>query len=186
MIEVYFLISLIVVTDGIILGCKYMYDKPNILDKELQPDLIIGSDYCDSLILPFIFIFPFGWIWGLVKERPDLYFLPFLIISILTIISLILLIRYRFKRYYLTDKGIIKLNLLTNAYSVIMQIDKIIGYSYRSGYRSPNYFLVATNQGKINFNTRQIKNLTLFKDYFKKHNIQYYEYNWLTGYDYEK
>ena len=185
MTEVYFLISLIIITDGIIFYCKYLFDKPHILDKDLQPDLIIGSNYWDSFALPLVFVLPFFWLQIWTRNNPNLYFLPFVLITILTITALILLIKYRFKRYYLTDKGIIILNLFTNKYFTI-NIGDVKGYSYRKGYRSSPCYIVATSQKGINFSVRQIKNIAIFKDYLKKHNIQYYEYDLLTGNDYKK
>lgn len=183
--EVYFIVFLIAITDGTILFCKYLLDKPNILDKELNADLIIGSYSWDYLALPIIFIFPFVWMLVWTQENPDLYLLPFVITFILTAGSLILLVKYRFNRYYLTDKGIVILNLLTKKH-LTLAIDKVKGYSYRQGYRSSPNYLVATSQKNINFSVKQIKNIPLFKEYFKKHNIPYYEYDWLTGNDYKK
>ncbi|HUM53615.1 MAG TPA: hypothetical protein PK431_17475 [Chitinophagales bacterium] len=185
MTKVYFLISLIVVTDGVILYCKYIFDRPNSLDKELKPDLIIGSDYWDLLVLPLIFVLPFVWLQGWTETIKELYFLPFLVISILTVLSLFLALKYRLKRYYLTDNGIVILSLFTNQILTI-PIDTIKGYSYRQGYRSAPSYLVASVQKRINISVRQIKNIQVFIDYFKRHNIQYYEYDWLTGNDYKK
>ena len=185
MTEVYFLISLIVITDGVILYCKYIFDRPNKLDQQLKPDLIIGSDYWDLIALPLIFVLPFVWLQGWTQTKKELYLLPFFIISILTIISLILVLNHRLKRYYLTDKGIVVLNLLTN-HILTIPIDSIKGFSYRQGYRSSPSYLVASAQKRINISVRQIKNIQVFKDYFAKHNIQYYEYDWLTGNDYKK
>lgn len=183
--EVYFLISLIVITDGVILYCKFLFDRPNKLDQELNPDLIIGSDYWDLIALPLIFVLPFVWLQVWTQTKKELYFLPFLVISLLTILSLILVLKHRLKRYYLTDKGIVILNLLTNQILAI-PTDKIQGFSYRQGYRSSPSYLIATSLKRINVSVRQIKNIQVFKDYFKKHNIQYYEYDWLTGNDYKK
>lgn len=185
MTEVYFLIALIVVTDGIILYCKYLFDRPNKLDNELNPDIIIGSDYWDLLALPLIFILPFVWLQGLTQTKTGLYFLPFLVIGFLAIISLVLVLKLRLKRYYFTDKGIVILNLLTKQTQQILT-SSIKSYSYRQGYRSSPSYLVATSQKRLNISVRQIKSPQVFKDYFKRHNIQYYEYDLLTGNDYKK
>jgi hypothetical protein len=185
MTEVYFLISLIVITDGVILFFKQVLDRPNKLDQDLKPTLIISSDYWDTLALPLIFILPFVWLQGWTQTNKELYFLPFIVISILTIVSLYLVLRHRLKRYYLTDNGIVILNLLTSRLQTI-SIEKIHGYSYRQGYRSSPSYLVATTLSKISISVRQIKNIVAFKDYFKRHNIQFYEYDWLTGNDFKK
>ena len=185
MTEVFFLLSLIVITDGIILYAKFVYDRPHTLDKELKADLIIGSDFWDSLALPFIFVLPFVWLQVYTQSKAELYFIPYIVICILTIISLFLLLKHRFKRYYLTNNGIVILNLLSNKYLTI-QTDNIKGYSYRKRFRGSPIYLVATSQRKLYFSVRQIKSIALFKDYFKRHNVQYYEYDWLTGNNYKK
>jgi len=153
MTEVYFLISLIVLTDVVILYCKYHFDRPNRLDKELKPDLIIGSDYWDILALPLIFVLPFVWLQGLVETSNNLYLLPFLIICILTIISMLLVLRYRFKRYYLNNNGIVILNLFTNEILKI-PLEKIQGYIFHHGVRSPSYYHVVTDRRRIKLSVR--------------------------------
>jgi len=185
MTEVYFLISLVIIANGVTLFFKQLLDRPNKLDQDLKPTLIIGSDYWDILALPLIFILPFVWLQGWTQTNKELFFLPFILISILTIVSLYLALRHRLKRYYLTDNGIIILNLLTSKLQTI-SIENIHGYSYRQGYRSSPSYLVATTLSKIKISVRQIKDITAFKDYFIKHSIQYYEYDLLTGNDYKK
>jgi hypothetical protein len=182
--EVYFLISLIVITDGIILFCKFRYNRPHVFDKDLNPVLIIGSDYWDLLALPLIFVLPFVWLQNWLQAYKTLYFLPFSIISVLLLFSLIMLLRHRLKRYYFTDNGIVILNLFTNQFLIIPK-DQVQGYSYKKSLRGSPAYLVVTTAKKFYFNIRQIKNLELFKEYFTKQNIPYYEFDWLTGHDYK-
>ena len=185
MIQVYFIALIIVFIYGILLYCRLVFDKPNNLDKDLKPDLIIGFDYWDSLALPFLMIFPFSWILVWSQSHEELSLLPFIITILITTFILILLLKYRFNRYYFTNEGIVILSLLTKKVTTI-SIDKIVGYSYRPSTKDSPSFLIVTKQKKIHINTRQIKNIPLFKDYFKKHKIDYFEYDWLTGNDYKK
>ena len=185
MTEVYFLISLIVLTDIVILYFIYHFDRPNKFDKELKPDLIIGLDNWDLLALPLIFVIPFVWLQGVLQTINNWYLLPFMIICILTIVSLFLVLRYRFNRYYLNNNGIVILNLFTNQILKI-SIEKIQGYIFHKGVRSPGRYIVVTEGKKIKLSVRQIKNIKVFKDYFKKHEIQFYEHDWITGIDDKK
>jgi hypothetical protein len=185
MTEVYYLIALIILVDGIILFCKFLFDRPNIFDREPKPNLVIRTNLGDYLLFPLLFVFPFSWLVVLTQDKANLYFLPFTITTVLAAISLALLIRYGFKRYYLTEKGIIVFNVMTNKYT-ITPIDEIKGYTFRRGFRSPPTYIVVTNNKKIGFTASQIKDLPQFKNYFKTHNISYYEYDWLAGNAFKK
>ena len=121
----------------------------------------------------------------MTQSNEKLYLLPFIIIIVLTFVTLVKVLKHRLKRYYLTDQGIVILNLFTSKHFII-STDKILGYSYRESYNDSPSYLVGTSQLNISFSVRQIKSIEQFKNYFKKHNIQYYEYDWLTGNDYKK
>ncbi len=185
MIQVYYLLALLVIVDGIILCCKYVVDIPNKLDTELKPDLIIKSKFWDTLAWPLIFVIPFGWTYGVTETKKNLYALPYILFSFFAIILLIVLLKHRFKRFYLSDTGIVVYNLLSQK-SIKIPIENILKYTYRTGYRSRPCYIVTTRYKKFSFSEGQIKDVSKFKAYFRKHNIQFYEYDSLTGYDYKK
>lgn len=184
MLEVYFLILLILFIDGFILYCKYTFDKPHKFDIELSPILTVSSDYLDMLALPFIFVFPFGWLIALTQSNSSLRILPFVITILLSIVAVLYVVKRLFKRYYFTDEKIIILNLVTKTYTSI-PISAVNGYSYRRGYKGSKFYFISSSLKNINISYSRVKNHTLFHDYFKKRNIQYYEYDWLTGNDYK-
>lgn len=184
-IDTYYLIGMLVLFDGLILACKYYFDRPLELDKELKPDLIINSDYFDLLAIPFIYFFPFIWLKVWTKDNIGLFPIPYLVIGFLFVLTVFLLFRSRFIRIYFSDNGIAIFNLFTKQLNSI-PISDILGYSLRKGFRSPSSYLIVTSYKKFTVSSNQIRNLKTFKQYFDKHNIPYYEYDLLTGNDYKK
>ena len=187
MFDVYLMICPILFFDCIIIYWRYIFIRPIPFDKEIQPELIINSNYWGYLLLPFLFfVIPYAWLIVLTQDNTNLKLIPFIVCSVLTIISIYLLFRHGYKRYYLTNSGITVLNLATSIH-VTYPIDTIKGYSYRIGFRGPNsYNVLLPNNKRIGFDESVIKDINSFKAYFKKHGIQYYEYDSLTGFNYKK
>lgn len=158
----------------------FIYRQRIPFDEETKPEIIINSNYWGYLLFPYVFIIPCGWLVALTQDNPNLKFLPFLIFSLVIMISIPLFFYFGFKRYYFTSKGIFVLNLVSGKYK-FYAIETIKGYYYRMGIRSSDtYGVVFMNNTKISFDAFQIKNKKKFIEYFEKLNLKYYEYDSLT------
>ncbi len=178
--DIFLMLIPAILFDLITLFFIFIYKRKIPFDDEIQPELIINPNYWGYLVFPFVFFIPYAWLIGLTQDNPDLVMLPFLIFSLVIIISIPLFFYFGFKRYYFTGKGIVVLNLVSSKYK-FYATETIKAYYYRVGIRGSNtYGVVFVNNGKITFDAFQIKDKKKFVEYFKKRNIKYYEYDSLT------
>ncbi len=186
MLQVYLMIGSIILFDAIILFCRHVFNRPVPFDNEVNAEVTLNSNNLGYLLLPFLFfVFPYAWLTILTQENPHFVLVPFFVCSLLTAIGVMLLIKFGYKRYYLATDGITVLNLAKMSY-VHYPLASIKGYRYKSGYRIPDSYDVILANKRIGFEVSSIKDVNSFREYFERHDIPYYEYDWLTGNDYRK
>jgi|GEM_PF-4551966 len=186
MLQVYLMIGPILLFDAVILLCRHVFNRPVPFDHEINAEVILNSNNLGFLLLPFLFfIFPYAWLTILIQDKPQLALVPFFTCSLLTAVGIMIIIRYGYKRYYLTEQGITILNLSKMSYRQY-PMDAIKSYRFRSGYRLPDRYDVMLSDRRIVFEVSSIQDVGRFREYFERHRIPYYEYDWLTGNDYRR
>jgi hypothetical protein len=155
------------------------FDKKTNYDIHLNPEFTLNANYVDYLWMPIgiqvlgIIIFS-GWTEnftnGLMRTLPSF---------VLTILAVAFLVIKRYRRFYFTDNGLYIL------YLAMDKLDKTSLKDIKRGgikktIRSTMYF-IETPKGQINFSRGQIGNEKQFREYFRRHGIDYYLYSSSTG-----
>lgn len=176
-----FLISLLSV---LLLLCYVFYFIARYDKKETLPS---GDEvfFSSTLNYPALFGFPLL-VFSLLliatiycTETLHLSFLLIIAPFFITVGLSYMYFRAKFFRYYFTDKGMEKLNLITHR-QTLLQLAEVEKTGWKT-YQKSSTFYIITQTGRIKIDGARIANKDKFKDYFLQHGISYFQYDALNG-----
>lgn len=122
--DLYLFIIPLTVIEITMISCLWLFRSSTSFEEKIKPEIIISPNYTNFLFFPLLIYTIFSAIiFVFIKDNVAL--LLIIILEFVVILSGTLLVFInKYKRYFLTDKGIVILSLVTRRYTAYTRVNK--------------------------------------------------------------